>query len=320
MDERIIRYYAGELGRDERETLLREVLSDDALKREMMDYQGIDALFGLHPQNKDELVGRTSLNRFMKARRREKGKKLFFKVFFNVALIFACVVFTWRIAESSVGMDVPQPVAQKLTVPAGQRAHILLADSTSVWVNAGSTLTYPSAFGAERRVSLTGEAYFEVAKGETPFIVSTGKANVRALGTQFNVFNYPSENLQVSLLEGSVKVYHPGKEQAGTVLSPNQQLTDDGGRFVVAPLTDNPVVWKDGIYIFKQQYLHEILKKLELYYDVKFTVKHTSLLQRKYSGMFRQRDGVMDVLRLIQKIHPFQIKQVEHTNEIILYK
>ena len=70
-------------------------------------------------------------------------------------------------------MDIPQPVTQELSVPAGQRAHIVLPDGSKVWVNAGSTLTYPSIFGEERRVKLNGEAFFEVAKGTLPFIVST---------------------------------------------------------------------------------------------------------------------------------------------------
>ena len=76
-------------------------------------------------------------------------------------------------------------IAQELSVPAGQRAHILLPDGSKVWVNAGSTLSYPSLFSDERRVKLIGEAFFEVAKGDKPFIVSTGKVDVKALGTQF---------------------------------------------------------------------------------------------------------------------------------------
>ena len=131
-------------------------------------------------------------------------------------------------------MDIPQPVTQKLSVPAGQRAHIVLPDGSKVWVNAGSTLTYPSIFGEERRVKLNGEAFFEVAKGTLPFIVSTGKVDIKALGTQFNVFNYPSEELTVALLEGSVRVYHPEQEQQGVLLSPEQQLTATAnGRFLV---------------------------------------------------------------------------------------
>ena len=66
--------------------------------------------------------------------------------------------------------------------------------------------------------------------------------------------------------------------------------------------------------------MKEILKKLELYYDVKFIVRDASILEYEYTGKFRQRDGVMEVLRIIRKIHPFKMEQKKDTNEIILYR
>ncbi len=321
MSPKTIHYFTDkELSNDDRKSLLYESLSNEKLKKEMMDYQNLNSLMNLHSDRKDEQAGRISLNRFMKARQKEKVKRLFFKSFFKVAAFLVCILSTWWITQATVSMGVPSPVAQKLTVPAGQRAHILLPDGTSAWVNAGSTLSYPSMFGEERRVEITGEAFFQVAKGETPFIVSGGKTDIRALGTQFNVFNYPSEDLTVSLLEGSVNIYRPGSAQKGVTLSPNQQLTETDGRFVVTTITHNPIDWKEGIYAFEHQPMEDILKKLELYYDVKFTVKHTPILNYRYTGKFRQRDGVMEVLRIIRKIHPFQVKQIENTNEIILYR
>ena len=299
MDHRIIKYYAGELSKEERKALLQEAFSNQELKKEMINCQHLQSLVKLHPQEKNELSGKESLKRF----------------------IIACIVSTWWVTYSFISMDIPQPVTQKLSVPAGQRAHIVLPDGSKVWVNAGSTLTYPSIFGEERRVKLNGEAFFEVAKGTLPFIVSTGKVDIKALGTQFNVFNYPSEELTVALLEGSVRVYHPEQEQQGVLLSPEQQLTATAnGRFLVGSITKDPIIWKDGLYAFDKQKLKDILKKLELYYDVKIIVKDTSILEYEYTGKFRQRDGVMEVLRIIQKIHPFKIKQKENTNEITLYR
>ena len=154
-----------------------------------------------------------------------------------------------------------------------------------------------------------------------PFIVSTGKVDIKALGTQFNVFNYPSEELTVALLEGSVRVYHPEQEQQGVLLSPEQQLTATAnGRFLVGSITKDPIIWKDGLYAFDKQKLKDILKKLELYYDVKIIVKDTSILEYEYTGKFRQRDGVMEVLRIIQKIHPFKIKQKRIRMKLLLYR
>lgn len=318
MDIRIIQYYTGELNKDERRALLLETFSNPQLKKEMMDYQQLQSLMNLHPQKKDELLGQESLKRFMQARKAEKGKRLFLHLLRYAAIFAACIASTWWITFMFVGTDKLQPVAQELFVPAGQRAHILLPDGSKVWVNAGSTLRYPSVFGEERRVELIGEAFFEVAKGTVPFIVSTGDVDIKALGTQFNVFNYPSEKLSVALLEGSVRVYHLNGKQQGATLKPNQELTETDGYFFVKSIDTNPIIWKDGIYAFDKQKLKDILKKLELYYDVNIIVRHASILEYEYTGKFRQRDGVMEVLRIIQKIHPFKIKRKENTNEIFL--
>ena len=285
MDHRIIKYYAGELSKEERKALLQEAFSNQELKKEMINCQHLQSLVKLHPQEKNELLGKESLKRFMKARQIEKKKRLSFHLLRYAAIVIACMVSTWWVTYSFITMDIPQPVTQELSVPAGQRAHIVLP------------------------------------KGSLPFIVSTGKVDVKALGTQFNVFNYPTEEVTIALLEGSVRVYHPEQEQQGVLLSPEQQLTATAnGRFLVVPITKDPIIWKDGLYAFNKQKLKDILKKLELYYDVKIIVKDTSILEYEYTGKFRQRDGVMEVLRIIQKIHPFKIKQKENTNEITLYR
>lgn len=160
MNSQIIKYYAGELSKEERKALLQKAFSNQELKNEMMNYQHLQSLMNLHPQEKNELLGKESLKCFMKARQAEKRKRLFFYFLRYAAIVFVCVVSTWWITFSFVGTDMLQSViAQELSVPAGQRAHILLPDGSKVWVNAGSTLSYPSLFSDERRVKLIGEAF-----------------------------------------------------------------------------------------------------------------------------------------------------------------
>lgn len=320
MNHQIIKYFTGDLSKDERKSLLQKAFSDQELKKEMMELQQIQSLMRLHASEKDESAGEKSLNRFMQIRHVEKRKKQYFTFLRYAAIILVCIVSTWWITLSFIHINRAKTVTQELSVPAGQHAHIILPDGSKVWVNAGSTLSYPSTFGKERRVKLSGEAFFEITKSNQPFIVSTGKADVKALGTQFNVFNYPNEKLSIALIEGSVRVYHPNKEQQGIVLQPNQLLTETDRDFSVQTITQDPVLWKEGLYAFDKQKLKDILKKLELYYDVKITVKDPHVLEYEYTGKFRQRDGVMEVLRIIQKIHPFKIEQKEDTNEIILYR
>jgi transmembrane sensor len=320
MDERIIKYYANELDKAERKALLEEAFADKELKQQMMEYQNLQSLFSLHSQKKNMVRGEESLHNFMKVRTAEKGKKILWNILRYAAVILVCVFSTYWITCLTAGGDDNSPITQELSVPPGQRAHIILPDGSKVWVNAGSVLSYPSVFGEERRVKLSGEAFFEVAKGDIPFIVSTDKADIRALGTKFNVFSYSKGVLSVALLEGAVKVYKSNQEQHGVILKPNQLLTEAGGRFYVEGITESPVIWKEGLYAFNKKPLADILKKLELYYDVEITVLNSEILGYECTGKFRQRDGIMEVLRIIQKVHPFKIKREEDSNKIILYR
>ena len=148
------------------------------------------------------------------------------------------------------------------------------------------------------------------------------EGTVRVLGTQFNVFCYPDAGLiSTSLIEGSVKVYHPEDEANGVVLKPNQQLVYDRQSFQTIQMkNEDDLLWKDGIYNFKSERLESILKKLELYYDVKIVVKSPEILSYRYTGKFRQRDGVVEILRIIQKIHHFKMSENDERNIVTLYR
>lgn len=319
MDNRIVKYYAGELNREERESLLKDCRTDSELKEQMLNFQNIQSLMQLHPDRKDEALGRRSLKEFLRARKLAHYRLIGFKALRYAAIILICIFTTW--AVNSYYND-KQLLAnnQELSVPAGQRAHIVLPDGSQVWVNAGSKLEYPSVFKKERLVKLTGEALFKVSKGKLPFVVNTGKYDIKALGTQFNVYNYPGEDLKVSLLEGAVRVYDSKNENDGFLMKPNQQVQMHDGRFLMTQITDNPAIWTDGLCAFDNERMEYILRKMELYYDVNIIVKTPSILNDRYTGKFRQGDGVMEALRIISKINPFQIKKIENTNEIILYR
>lgn len=318
MDNRIIKYFSGELDEDAKRVLFEDAAADSELRRDMREAQYVSSLLALHPMQDDDQRGKESLEVFMRRRRRERRAAVMRAVLRYAAVAVLCVCVTFWAASMFRKDTVAVSAMQELTVPAGQRAHVKLSDGTGVWVNAGSVLRYPSAFRDERRVVIEGEALFEVAKGERPFIVSASGIDVKALGTKFNVLSYKGYPTTVSLLEGSVRVYQPDDESGGVVMLPDQQLTVKGTHFDIERIADDPVSWRNGIYAFNQQKLGNILKKIELYYDVKITVDDSQLLMTEYTGKFRQRDGVMEILRLFQKIHPFQIEKHDDSNEIVL--
>lgn len=211
---------------------------------------------------------------------------------------------------------------QTVTVPAGQRAHIALADGTSIWLNSKSTLKYASNFGKkDRNIELDGEAYFEVAKDEKiPFYIHTEYNKIRVVGTAFNVCAYKGSNeFETSLIEGIVDIYKAQSEDILTRLEKEQYLSIANGYSKKGIMQSKDFLrWKEGLYCFDDTPFTELLKKLELYYDVKIVITNSKLLNYKCTGKFKQQDGVEHVLKVIQKDHYFKYSINEERDIITL--
>lgn len=162
--------------------------------------------------------------------------------------------------------------------PKGSKViNMVLIDGTKVWLNAGSSLVYPVVFaGGERKVAITGEAYFEVAKDPTkPFKVFisslSGKpdgAEIEVLGTHFDVNAYSEEpNIKTTLLEGSVKIK---RQNAVQTLSPGQQavLTTGGIKLEKNVDLSQVLAWKDGFFLFNDIDIHALMRQVARWYDV----------------------------------------------------
>jgi ferric-dicitrate binding protein FerR (iron transport regulator) len=157
-----------------------------------------------------------------------------------------------------------------LSLPRGSRPmRLVLADGSAVWLNAASSITYPTGFrGAERVVSMTGEAYFEVAHDPGhPFIVEQGDLRVRVLGTHFNIRGYgDADRRQVTLLEGSVRVQ---RGEAQETLRPGQQAELVPARLTIQSAdTESVMAWKNGQFIYDGVDLQTIMQEISRYYDV----------------------------------------------------
>lgn len=327
MDERIIKYCQGVLPKQEQDQLLKEAYNDPELKSQIIDYQHLHSLLELVPEKIDAQLGSERYGNFKRLVNSRKRKVRLISFSRYAAIIVIAFVSAWMLASYCFSGDITNrqeliAFQQELVVPAGQRAELTLPDGTKVWLNAGSKLSYPSFFEKERKVFLSGEGFFDVSKNKNvPFIVSTRTMDVKALGTQFNVFCYPESNYTgVYLQEGSVKAYFPSSEAEGVILSPEQYLVQKGKQLVLSTMDPDELLWREGIYTFKRQKLGRIIEKLELYYDVKIVVKDPEILDYEYVGKFRQRDGVMEILHLIQRIHNFKIKKNDELNQIILSK
>jgi transmembrane sensor len=186
--------------------------------------------------------------------------------------------------------------------PKGSKVvEVVLADGSRVWLNSGSSLTYPVAFiGNERKVSIKGEAYFEVAHNEQlPFKVVKNGVEVTVLGTHFDVTAYDGEQvLKVSLLQGSVRVTN-GKQKS--LLRPGQQAQVSSGIKVEDDIDKEQVIaWKNGLFSFNNTSLAEVMQQIGRWYDVE--VKYEGQVpQRHFGGKIRRSSSLNEALRILQE-------------------
>nr|WP_295872803.1 FecR family protein [uncultured Chitinophaga sp.] len=199
-----------------------------------------------------------------------------------------------------------------LAIPRGGQFRVTLPDGTNVWINAASTLRYPTTFsGADRTVELTGEAYFEVAKMPgKPFHVKAAHTDVQVLGTHFNVMAYTEEAaVRTTLLEGAVKIHTAG---GGTALRPGQQFRmDRGGQVSVADNVDldEIVAWKNGYFQFNHEKLPGVMRQIARWYDVDIDYEG-NIPDREFGGKISRNSSIEEVLKILElsKIH-FRIEK-----------
>lgn len=203
-------------------------------------------------------------------------------------------------------------VYNQLEVPPSGEYVVVLSDGTKVYLNSASSLYYPTVFPAgERKVKLSGEAYFVVAKGERPFIVETSLEEVKVFGTEFNVMAYEDEEeLQTTLVEGSVGVLMKGKMSLGfQKIVPGEQflLNRKTGETEIVSVDVFPyVAWKDGLFVSQNDNLETILRRVARWFDVEIFYQNPALKQKRFFGIMKRQTRLQEVLDVIAeagKVH-----------------
>lgn len=203
--------------------------------------------------------------------------------------------------SASIKPDVPIGY-NTLTTPRGGQYQIVLADGSKVWLNAASSLHFPTAFsGNQRVVELTGEAYFEVAKNkEKPFLVKVGDIQVKVLGTHFNINAYPDENaIKTSLLEGCVKIT---KGNATGFLKPGEQalLNNKENKVEITNANmDEVMAWKNGLFQFEGADITSIMREIGRWYNVDI-VYADKVPMRRFEGKISRNAQLSEVLRILE--------------------
>ena len=190
----------------------------------------------------------------------------------------------------------------ELIIPKGGEYQVVLADGTKVWLNSASRLIYPQSFmGKERRVVLSGEAFFDVTHdAERPFVVETSRMNVKVLGTRFNVNDYDdNEEVSTTLVNGSVEIIS-GDQQAFRLVPGEQAYGKENElekREVNVRLYTS---WIDGKFLFNNTELEEIAKQISRWYDVEIFFSSESVKKVRFTGAIVKFKPLEDLVRMIE--------------------
>ena len=215
--------------------------------------------------------------------------------------------------QAPAGQDGQEEIFNTLVIPVGGLYELELSDGTRVWLNSVSQLRYPVQFtGKERKVYLSGEAYFDVKTDSLrPFVVESGGMNVRVYGTEFNVTAYRDEKLRTTLVQGKVGIKVDGEKEL--LLRPGQMAEYDAQTKHLEVQEVNTYLytaWIEGTFAFKDETIEEIMGRLSRWYDLNVFYANEEVKKQLYDGIIPQVKDFEDVLRMIEgtaTIH-FEIK------------
>jgi transmembrane sensor len=199
-------------------------------------------------------------------------------------------------------------VYNTLTTNSGNQYQLILPDGSKVWLNAASSIRFPVSFGAkERKVEVTGEAYFEVVtNANRPFLVQHENTMVKVLGTSFNINTYADERaLTATLLEGAIAV---GVDGNNKVIRPGQQarIGAGGGISILDNVsTEEVVAWKNDLFFFRSADIGTIMRQLARWYDIQIAYQGEDIGERFYAKLPRSvhLSEALDALSLTGKVH-----------------
>ena len=215
------------------------------------------------------------------------------------------------------------PIKHSLYTEKGVKGFITLPDSSRVWLNSDSKITYPDEFTGDKRiVSISGEAYFEVTKDSLhPMVVLTNKDfTVEVLGTTFNIRSYENDaTAETTLYTGRIKMHYKDRMSnriRTTDLKPNDSFTYTNSSYThkrtIAPKPEIKKAWKEGLLVFDNTPMEDVLKRLERWHGTNFIVNNGNIYNRKLSATFTS-ESIIQIMEIIRMIMPISYSYDNNT-------
>jgi len=342
MDVLLTKYLAGELSPEENEELEWAVLANPALRvtlqvlqrmREMPQGEGAAAEREMLEKGWQRLKKETSPERRPLQVEGEPGAGNVRRLpgrwwMAAAAVLILCVtgallyrgqrhpdIMATAPVRSGAGAD------KEISTRYGTRSFLELPDGSKLWLNAGSRVTYAEGFaGGRRELTLAGEAFFDVKHDpDHPFIIHTGKLDVKVLGTSFNVKAYPNDStIETTLISGKVEIDFQGKSRPGVVLHPNEKVVVPVREISAESYVDRRLVAPDSAYrtlietswvedklVFRNEAFSDVSKRLERWYNIHFSFEDKRHFNDKLTGYFKDQPikNVMDALQISLGFH-----------------
>jgi len=310
MNNLLEKYFAGTITDSEKHILFQELEKNEQLKKEFILIQNTLAIASMAYKRGDEYWSKTNAVKLFDTIKKRKLQRFSFALLkYAAAAIIVCC--TWLISDYYIKEGKKEIKYTYIEVPQGQTVHIVLPDETEVWLKSRTKMKMSDQFNqTDRVVELDGEGFFSVRKNtKMPFIVNTKQYNIEVTGTQFNVFAYSKSPLfETDLVKGVVSVYDKDSKKDNVhYLQPKEKVYQKDGKLLktVSTFNQTPSDNKNGIYNFENQSFEQILSRLQLWYDIRVTVKNPEILSSSFSGKFRLNDHIENILRAIKETGKF---------------
>lgn len=319
MSDLLDKYFSNLLSEEDKRELFQTLDKDEQLRKEYTERLHALSLVMTREKRGDALYAQRKLRQF-----KQKQQSLFWN---KVSLQF--VKYAAVVILAVGGLLTYQYVHNErapieyvnIEVPNGQRTQVFLPDGTAVWLNAGTSLAYPTNFSSRHRdIYLQGEAYLEVKSDKkNPFIVRTDRMNVKVLGTKFNVKSYKDETAYVTLLEGRVEVI-TADEVNSLTLKPNEQISISETNTMLLTQVESTHVnmWTLGELVYVNEPLSVIVKDLERRFDVRISILDEDLSEDLFTSRIDSKAHIDQALSRLKGTR--ELDYVIEENEIKIFK
>lgn len=302
-------FYKGEISKKEEEELYLALKEDVSLKVQFLEMEANYAFIVNRNTRSNWDALQLKMNNVYPSLKNRRKEIYIRYLKFAAVFVFGMIAYWFvNLLSQKIESTYSEEAYYEMIVPKGQKSELVLPDGTYIWLNSESRLKYPVAFSKNnRKVELIGEGFFKVTKqNQKDFWVKTKDFDIKVTGTEFNVMAYADfKRTEASLEEGKIEIYTSLDSSSPKIaeLNPSQKIIYSEQNKVFTVTNSNPLVessWRRNEFVFEDLPFSEFAKRLERWYNVEITFADPELASVKYTGQFKNKETIWQVLDIIK--------------------